>query len=108
MGMSIGIDVRDTGIGPSALDRVFEWFRWVDATFSPYQPDSQVSLLNTGELTLAEAHTDVCAVLERCKELRTETNGYFDIRTDHLPLPVRRVTGLITTVGLDPSGLVKG
>ncbi len=108
MGMPIGIDVRDTGVDPSTIDRVFDWFRWVDATFSPYRLDSSVSLLNTGELTLAEAHPDVRAVLERCEALRVETNGYFDIRTDHLPLPVKRVTGLVTTAGLDPSGLVKG
>lgn len=108
MGMPIGIDVRDTGVDPVALDRVFDWFRWVDATFSPYRLESQVSLLNRGELTLAEVHPDVRSILERCEELRPETNGYFDIHTDRLPSPVTRVTGLTTTTGLDPSGLVKG
>lgn len=108
MGMPIGIDVRDAGIDPSSLDGVFDWFRWVDATFSPYRPDSQVSLLNSGELTLAGVHPDVRTVLDRCEELRAATGGYFDIRTDHLPIPVPSVSGLFTTSGLDPSGLVKG
>jgi thiamine biosynthesis lipoprotein len=108
LGMPIGIDVRDPDVDPSSLDQVFDWFRWVDATFSPYRPDSQVSLLNCGVLTLAEAHPDVREVMERCDELRAETNGYFDIRTDHLPIPLTRASGLVTTAGLDPSGLVKG
>ncbi len=88
--------------------RAFDWLRWVDATFSTYKPDSEISRLNRGELTLAEVHPDVRAVLERCDELRDETDGYFDIRTDHLPVPVKRVSGLLTSTGLDPSGLVKG
>lgn len=108
MGMPIGIDVRDCDVDPQVLDRTFDWFRWVDAVFSPYRPDSQVSLLNRGELTLAEVHLDVREVLERCEELRVTTNGYFDIQTDHLPIPIERMTGLATTTGFDPSGLVKG
>ena len=36
MGMPVVVDVRDGDIGPAALDRVFEWLRFVDATFSTY------------------------------------------------------------------------
>lgn len=108
MGMPIGIDVRDSDVDPSVLDRVFEWFRWVDATFSPYRPDSQVSLLNRGELTISEANPDVREVMARCEDLRVDTNGYFDIRTDHLPVPLERLNGVVTIEGIDPSGLVKG
>lgn len=108
MGMPIGIDVRDPDVDAHALDHAFDWFRWVDATFSTYQPDSEISRLNAGRLTLAEVHPEVRAILERCEELRFETDGYFDIQTDNLPVPVTRVTGLVTSTGLDPSGLVKG
>ncbi len=94
MDMPIGIDVHDCDVDPQVLDRAFDWFRWVDAVFSPYRQDSQVSLLNRGELTLAEVHPDVREVLERCEELRVTTNGYFDIQTDYLPIPVERMTGL--------------
>ncbi|MDQ2741494.1 MAG: FAD:protein FMN transferase [Chloroflexota bacterium] len=108
MGMPIGIDVRDPAVDPSSLDRVFNWFRWVDAIFSPYRAESELSLLNRGELTLAEVHPEVREILELGEELRTKTDGYFDIRTDHLPISLRTVNGLLTSSGLDPSGLVKG
>ncbi len=108
MGMPIIVDVRDPDVDPAALDRVFDWLRVVDATFSTYRPDSDISRLNRGELTLAGAHPDVLAVLERCEQLRVETNGYFDIRA---PFLSRQETGADAAhppgVG-DPSGLVKG
>ena len=108
MGMPIGIDLRDAHVDHTVLDQAFAWLRWVDATFSTYQPDSEMSRLNRGKLTLAEAHPDVRAVLERCDELREETGGYFDTRTDHLPLELTSVTGALTSTGIDPSGLAKG
>jgi thiamine biosynthesis lipoprotein len=92
MGMPIVADVRDP-IPADALDDVFDWFRWVDATFSTYKLDSEVSRIARGELAVEDAHSDVRAVLERCEELREETGGYFDARAGGT---------------LDPSGLVKG
>jgi thiamine biosynthesis lipoprotein len=96
MGMPIGIEVHDPDVDPGALDAAFDWFRWVDATFSTYKADSEISRLNRGELTFAEVHPEVRAVLARCEELREETDGYFDIRVPFL-------RGVV-----DPSGLVKG
>jgi thiamine biosynthesis lipoprotein len=96
MGMPIGVDVRDADVDPEVLDDAFNWFRFVDATFSTYKADSEISRLNRGELQLAEAHPDVREVLERCDELREQTGGYFDVEAAS------------TGAGLDPSGLVKG
>jgi thiamine biosynthesis lipoprotein len=93
MGMPIVVDVRDDEATPDVLDEVFDWFRWVDATFSTYKPDSEISRIGRGELALEDAHPSVRVVLDRCAELRTETDGYFD----------ERFGG-----SLDPSGLVKG
>ncbi len=107
MGMPIIIDVRDTDIEPSALDRAFEWFRCVDARFSTYKADSEISRLNRGELALADAHPDVLEVLARCEELRDETDGYFDIHA-----PARSLDTVLPAdlapAAVDPSGLVKG
>lgn len=108
MGMPISVDIRDPDSDPAVLDRVFDWFRWVDATFSTYTPESEISRLNSGELTLVEAHPDVRVVLERCDELRAATDGFFDIRSHTLPIPITRITGSTTSSGIDPSGLVKG
>ena len=77
------------------LDELFDWFREVDARFSTYKDDSEISRLNRGELHVRDSHPDVRWVLARCDELREETGGYFDARYESL-------------LQVDPSGLVKG
>lgn len=96
MGMPIEIDMRDDEVDPAALDHAFDWFRWVDATFSTYKSDSVITRLNRGELEFDDLEGPVRAVLERCEALRVETDGYFDMH-------VRLLSGVI-----DPSGFVKG
>src|SRR2546421_8083878 len=93
MGMPIVVDVRDDDVDEAALDHVFAWFRWVDAVFSTYKEDSEISRLARGELELADACGEVRWILDRCEQLREETRGFFDARA---------------TGRLDPSGLVKG
>ena len=94
MGMPIVVDVRDPD-ADGIVDDVFDWFRAVDARFSTYKEESEVSRINRGELSVADAHPDVREVLARCEELREETGGFFDARP--------AADGV-----LDPSGLVKG
>jgi thiamine biosynthesis lipoprotein len=94
MGMPVGIDVRDDADGiDAALDAAFGELRRADATFSTYQPGSEISRLGRGELTLEECSAEVDEVLTRCAELRDATDGFFSVRA---------------TGTLDPSGLVKG
>ena len=93
MGIPVGIDVRDDTVDPGALDRAFDWLRWVDATFSTYRADSQVSRLDAGTLALDDAAPEVRAVLARCETLRERTGGRFDVRARGV---------------LDPSAFVKG
>jgi len=95
MGMPVRIDVRDDGVPEAAVDEAFVWLRWVDATFSTYKDDSQVSRLNRGALPLAGASPAVRRVLAECERLRERTGGYFDARVG-------------AGGGIDPSGLVKG
>lgn len=85
----MGMPVRVEGSIDAA--RVFAWLRWVDATFSTYRPDSEISRLDRGEPVVP--HPLVREVLERCDALRRETGGYFDMRAGG---------------SLDPSGYVKG
>jgi thiamine biosynthesis lipoprotein len=94
MGLPIVVDVRDEGETHDALDELFDWLRWVDATFSTYKDDSEVSRINRGELLREDAHPHVRQVLERCEQLCNETDGYFDMQTPN--------------GSIDPSGLVKG
>ncbi|MDX6476134.1 MAG: FAD:protein transferase [Gaiellaceae bacterium] len=93
--MPVVVDVRDPDVDDALLDRVFDWLRFVDATFSTYKDDSEISRINRGELAVDEAHPDVREVLARCDELREETAGFFDARPASPEV-------------LDPSGLVKG
>jgi thiamine biosynthesis lipoprotein len=93
MGMPVVVDVRDAGAGGHAVGRVFEWLRFVDATFSTYRAESDICRLDRGELALRDAHPLVREVLARCERLRVATGGYFDARARGR---------------LDPSGLVKG
>jgi thiamine biosynthesis lipoprotein len=96
MGMPIVVDVRDAGAETDAVvGAVFRWFREVDARFSTYKADSEISRINRGELSVATAHPDVRDVLVRCEELREETHGYFDAHAAN-------------EVVVDPAGLVKG
>jgi len=65
-----------------------------DAVFSLWKPESPMSRLRRGEIACADAPEEVNEVLERCREVRALTEGWFDPWS----LPG----------GLDPTGLVKG
>ena len=107
MGMPIVIDLRDDGVDPGATERAFDWLRRVDALFSTYRADSEISRLNQGELALGDADPDVRAVLARCEELRVETDGYFDARASVI-IGAGSDGPLAPPGAIDPSGLVKG
>jgi thiamine biosynthesis lipoprotein len=102
MGMPISIHVR--GDAPrsdhvaAAVQRAFAQLRWVDAVFSTWKVDSQVSRLQRGELALADCDREVREVAQLCEQARERTEGWFDA---DLPTPDggRR---------FDPTGLVKG
>jgi hypothetical protein len=66
MGMPILVDVRDDDVDEAGLDHVFAWFRWVDATFSTYKDDSEISRLARGEFAHANALPEV-----RCARIGT-------------------------------------
>jgi thiamine biosynthesis lipoprotein len=96
MGTAISLDLRDPAVPEAAVDAAFDHLRDVDARFSTYRPDSEISRLGRGELSADECSADVRDVLERCDALRLLSRGYFDIG-------VHRADGR-----LDPSGFVKG
>ncbi|MFC5890737.1 FAD:protein FMN transferase [Kitasatospora sp. CM 4170] len=94
MGTVFSFTVRDPGPeAVAALRRIAARLHEIDAVFSPYRADSDISRLDRGELTLDRCHPDVPEALARCRELSAETAGYFTDR------PAGR---------LDPSGWVKG
>ncbi|MGW2519298.1 FAD:protein FMN transferase [Streptomyces sp. NPDC001617] len=97
MGFPVSLRVDDEGFdetGASAADAVFAWLREVDARFSPFKADSEVSRYDRGELELAQLSDELTEVLDLCEHYRAATGGAFDVR-----LPGR---------GLDPCAVVKG
>ena len=93
MGMPITVEIVGDDAG-ATLAAVFSYFRDVDAQFSPYRPDSEVSAMNRGEIAPDRVSPEMKEVLSLSLLTRHETRGYFD---------VRRPDGRF-----DPSGLVKG
>jgi FAD:protein FMN transferase len=93
MGTVFSIDVRDRGEWDDAIDEVVAWLHRVDAVFSTYRPDSDISRMGRGELTLRAAHPEVAAVLDLSAQVQLETDGAFSA---------------VTNRRLDPTGLVKG
>ncbi|MFE6406779.1 FAD:protein FMN transferase [Streptomyces sp. NPDC057837] len=92
MGFPVSVRIDDEDFPEAPVDGLFAWLREVDARFSPFRPDSEVSRLDRGEQ--AEPGPDLREVLELCEEYRIASGGAFDVR-----LPGR---------GLDPCAVVKG
>ncbi|MFJ9607960.1 FAD:protein FMN transferase [Kitasatospora sp. NPDC101176] len=94
MGTVFSFAVRDPGPDTAdVLRRIARRLHRIDAVFSPYRTDSQISRLDRGELGVDDCDPEVRAALASCREVADETDGYFTER------PGGR---------LDPSGWVKG
>jgi len=96
MGTVVGIQVAEPTIPMSAVEAAFAAIRDVDARFSPFKPDSEVSRLIRGELDEADLSADVTDVLGLCESVRLRSDGAFDARRHR---PDGRP---------DPTGIVKG
>jgi thiamine biosynthesis lipoprotein len=98
MGLPISVLARgetaDSPRADAAVREVFAELVEADRVFSPYKPDSAVSLLARGEVGWDAVDPVVREVAERCERARDLTGGLFD---PELP-----------GGGWDPSGLVKG
>jgi len=96
MGMPVSLDLADD-LPIERLehlaDETFAWLREVDARFSTYKMDSEVTRLAQGTLRVEACSADLRHVLDRCADLWRQTEGYFDV---------------YATGALDPSGYVKG
>ena len=96
MGTTVSVAVHAPLVPNDVLDRFFERLRAVDAQFSPFREDSEVSRLARGEISETEASLDLRHVLSACDHLALVTDGAFDARRHR---PDGRP---------DPTGYVKG
>ena len=86
--MPVSVDVRD----PVDIAPLYAELRQVDAQFSPFRPDSEVSRYGRGEV--AEVSPDLAEVLGICKHYERVSMGAFTATPPGRPF--------------DPSGVVKG
>ncbi len=105
MSMPISVHVR----GPlarsaevaAAVAHAMADLRRVDAVFSPYRPDSEISRIQRGELTLQDASTQVRQVEALCHSALERTDGFFDAWNCIPGMPgVFDPTGLVKTWGV--------
>jgi thiamine biosynthesis lipoprotein len=93
MGMPITVEIVDPA-PVRLMEDLFDYFASVDARFSTFKPDSEISAINQGRIAAPDASPEMQEVLALAERTKRETDGYFDIR---------RADGL-----LDPCGIVKG
>ncbi|WP_042393040.1 FAD:protein FMN transferase [Streptacidiphilus carbonis] len=97
MGTVVSFDVRaPDGAAADALRRAVDWLHRVDGVFSTYRPDSQISRLGRGELTVADCDPEVAEVLALGAAAERAGDGFFSVRPGG------------PDGALDPSGVVKG
>jgi thiamine biosynthesis lipoprotein len=95
MGTVFSFDVRAEPTDEAVLEvqRAVLWLHEMDRIFSTYRPDSQISRLGRGELTVGDCVPEVTEILGLCAEAERLSDGWFN----------HRIGGR-----LDPSAMVKG
>lgn len=93
MGMPITVEIVDAAATAAAFDTVYDFLAYVDTTFSPFKPDSEVCRIDRRELSPADACADMQMILRLAEQTRQETYGYFDVWHNDT---------------FNPSGVVKG
>lgn len=94
MGMTITIEIVDSQVEVTDLEKIFDYFQTVDERFSFRKKTSEVGRLNSGELKPEGYSTELKEILALAEKTKKETNGYFNI---------------VNREGkIDPSGIVKG
>jgi thiamine biosynthesis lipoprotein len=96
MGTAFTLDVHEGEVMADAIEAAFASLREADARFSPWKPDSEISRIHRGELTVHAASPDVREIADCCEAARRMSRGAFDAWR-------HRSDG-----AFDPTGLVKG
>lgn len=93
MGMPITVEIVGAQ-NATTINAVFDYLNQVDARFSTYKDNSEISAFNRGEVLPANLSAEMKDVLRLSAITRDQSKGFFEIR---------KVDGT-----LDPSGIVKG
>jgi thiamine biosynthesis lipoprotein len=92
MGTVVSFDLCDP-VPIGAYEAAVRVLHRADRRFSTYRPDSDISRLRRGEISVGDCHPDIDDVLGLCRLATEQTDGYFTA---------------FPYGDLDPTGLVKG
>ena len=92
MAMPVSFTMSDP-LPASVFQPACDWLHWVEAVFSTFKADSQITRIHTGDLDPQDADPLVREVLDACDDLYVRSDGVFD---------------MYARGKLDPAGLVKG
>lgn len=92
MGMPVLVEIVDT-VKPEVFHELFDYFHYVDNTFSTYKDTSEISKINSHRLKKYKYSADVKKIFRLSEVTKRETDGYFNIQKGGI---------------IDPSGIVKG
>ena len=99
MGTMASIDVPDAWA--SELPELELGFRAIDDRFSLYQPDSELSRIADGRLSLSSASTILLASYSRALEWRSTTGGNF---SPHRPDGTIDLNGIVKAEAIEQAG----
>ena len=90
--MHVTVEIIDS-VSSSVFDEIYNYFSYIDTTFSTFKITSKITKINEGKLDKQRYSKDIKTILALCEQTKQETDGFFDIKRNGK---------------LDPSGLVKG
>jgi thiamine biosynthesis lipoprotein len=90
MDMPVIVEITDSA-KPEMFTEIFDYFRWVDNTFSTFKPSSEISNINKG--LIKNYSREMNEIFRLAQQTKKETDGFFDIYNGNI---------------MDPSGIVKG
>jgi len=97
MGMPITIEISDVNkkfLVKKAMQSAFDYFNYVDETFSTYKASSEITKINNGFIAPSSWSDDMKTIFTLAEATKEATHGYFDM--------------VMPEGGIDPSGIVKG
>lgn len=92
--MPVIVEITQTSASEELMSRVFDYFYYVDETFSTYKKTSEIEKINDGLLNKEQWSEDMKIIFSLSEQTKKDTLGYFDIINNE--------------DRYDPSGIVKG
>lgn len=92
MGMPVSL-ISPDDVDPEKVNKVFDFFRYVDAKYSPFIDTSVVAKINRQELPKDKYDDELTEIVAWADKTKQESGGYFDVWHNDT---------------FDPSGIVKG